>query len=225
MAEFGEGLMTLRKITILCTSLAVASLGMGQDMSNEEFTDADFEKFFGLIEDGKISREEMLKRCENEVIGFTFAGLNLVHKELRERIDYNQTRVTGSMDGRVMRSRHFNASFGEWTGSVFKPLCAGMWSMTIDVDATPNTRIELYVRRPGQERPGEVVVGSNTGHLTLVMPLGTGDEVSTWSSARGDDAKRRINQATFTAYKVGHIEKYMTEFDEDAWNADIEALR
>jgi len=197
----------------------------GQDMSNEEFTDEDFAKFFGLIEDGRISREKMIRRCADEVIGFTFAGKDIEHTGERNRIDYNQTRVTGSVDRRVMRSRHFNASFGEWTGSVFKPLCAGMWSIVVDFDATPNTRVSLYVRKPGESRPGAMIVDSRTGHLSLVMPLGTGDEVSTWSESLDEKSELRIKSATFTAYKVGHIEKYMKAFDEDAWNADIEALK
>ncbi len=214
----------------LCALLAliisvVAPSTAAQDMSKEEFTDHDFEQFFGLIENGKITREKMIARCKKEVVGFTFAGLDLTHSDERDRIEYNQTRAQGSVDGRVMRSRHFNVSFGEWTGAVFKPLCSGMWSMTIDFDATPNTRVELFVRKPGEERPGNLILSSKTGQLSLTMPLGTGDEVSTYTVALGDAAERRIEQVTFTAYKVGHIEKYMTEFDEDAWNADFEALK
>ncbi len=197
----------------------------GQDMSDEEFTDDDFAKFFGLIENGKISREKMIGRCVDEVVGFTFAGYDLKHGGKRVRIDYNQTRVKGSVDERVMRSRHFNVSFGEWTGSVFKPLCSGMWSIAVDFDATPGTRVDLYVRRPGEKRPGKLIVGSKTGHLSLVMPLGTGDEVSTFSESIDGKSDRRIYAATFTVAKVGHIEKYMQEFDEDAWNADLEALK
>lgn len=205
--------------------MIVASSAAAQDMSKEEFTDHDFEQFFGLIENGKITREKMIARCEKKVVGFTFAGLDLTHSGKRDRIEYNQTRVQGSVDGRVMRSRHFNVSFGEWTGAVFKPLCSGMWSMTIDIDATPNTRVELYVRKPGEERPGKLILSSKTGQLSLTMPLGTGDEVSTYTVALGNEAERHIEQATFTAYKVGHIEKYMAEFDQDAWNADFEALK
>jgi len=214
----------LRPVLALLGSVLLLPV-FGQNMSNEEFTDDDFAKFFGLIEDGKISREKMVRRCVDEVVGFTFAGYDLVHSGERARIDYNQTRINGSVDGRVMRSRHFNVSFGEWTGSVFKPLCSGMWSIAIDFDATPNTRVGLYVRKPGEPRPGTLIVGSRTGHLSLAMPLGTGDEVSTYSESVNDKNDRRIHAATFTAYKIGHIEKYMQEFDENAWNADLEALK
>lgn len=214
----------------LCTLLAMiiivaASSAAAQDMSNEEFTDHDFDQFFGLIENGKITREKMLIRCEKEVVGVTFAGLDLTHSGERDRIEYNQTQVQGSVDSRVMRSRHFNVSVGEWTGAVFKPVCSGMWSMTVDFDATPNTRVELYVRKPGEDRPGTLILSSKTGQLSLAMPLGTGDEVSTYTVALGDEAERRIEQATFTVYKIGHIEKYMTELDMDAWAADLVALK
>lgn len=212
-------------LTILCTGLLISAACPGQDMSKEEFTDEDFEKFFGLIENGKISLEKMLVRCEKEVVGFTFAGLDLVHTRDRERVNYNQTRVTGSVDGRVMRSRHFNVSFGEWTGSVFKPLCSGMWSVTVNFEASPNTQVDLYLRKPGEERPGRNILSSRNGHLSITLPLGTGDELSTYSIPIGDKPERTIRQATFTAHKLGHIDKYMAEFDEDAWNADIEALK
>ena len=217
--------MKIRTLTILCTGLAVFSAVNAQDMSGEEFTDHDFEQFFGLIEDGKISRDVMTKRCEKEVVGFTFAGLNLNHKKDRQRIKYNQTRVKGSVDGRVMRSRHFNVSFGEWTGAVFKPLCAGMWSIAIDYQASPNTQVDLYLRKPGKPRPGELILSNASNHLSLVLPLGTGDEISTYTVSTSDQPEREIEQITFSAFKIGHIEKYMAEFDEDAWNADFEALK
>jgi hypothetical protein len=217
------------KIIIRCcylfASLLMAAAAPAQDMSNEEFTDHDFEQFFGQIEGGKISLEKMIARCKQEVVGFTFAGLDLQHNGERERIDYNQTRIKGSVDGRVMRSRHYNFSFGEWTGSVFKPLCSGLWSIGVDFDASPNTRVDLYLRKPGEERPGQAILSSSSGHLSLALPLGTGDEISTYTVSVTDKPQRTIPQATFTAYKIAHIDKYMTEFDEAAWNADVEALK
>jgi hypothetical protein len=61
------------------------------------------------------------------------------------------------------------------------------------------------------------------------MPLHTGDEVSTYSEAvssvSDDGMKRRLEQVTFTAYKIGHLAKYVEEFDVDAWNAELEALK
>ncbi len=232
-------------------SFLLIGVAHGQAMSDEEFTDEDFAQFFGLIEGGKITREKMNARCEKEIVGFTFAGSNLVHEQAAERVDYNETGMKGSVDGRVLRSRHFNATFGEWTGAVFKPLCPGMWVISVDFAArgarpaiaessqdevwADGVRVLLYVRRAGEERPGTPVIqsagvrGDGNGHLTIALPLHTGDEVSTWSEAIGnaphDGTRRRVEQITFTAYKIGHLEKYVEEFDVDAWNAELEALK
>ena len=243
--------MKIRFLGVFVSSFLLISVVHAQAMGDEEFTDDDFAQFFGLIEGGKISKEKMNARCEKEVVGFTFAARDLVHERVAERIDYNATGMKGSLDGRALRSRHFNATFGEWTGAVFKPLCPGMWVMSVDfsssgspaaateiVDDEPwaeGVRVVLYVRRAGEERPGRRVtrsaeiIGRGSGHLTIAMPLHTGDEVSTYSEAvssvSDDGMKRRLEQVTFTAYKIGHLAKYVEEFDVDAWNAELEALK
>jgi hypothetical protein len=61
--------------------------------------------------------------------------------------------------------------------------------------------------------------------MTIALPLHTGDEVSTYSEAIGTSRKRVLERVTFTAYKTGHLEKYVKDFDVDAWNADLEALQ
>jgi len=225
-------------------SLALTGIGRGQSLADEEFTDYDFAQFFGLIADGKISREKMNARCEKEVVGFTFAAKDLVHDGGLERIDYNETGMTASVDGRALRSRHFNATFGEWTGAVFKPLCPGMWVISVDFtsadgpdgdvsveDLAERVRLHLYLRRENEKRPGAsimrtgMVVSRASGHMDIALPLRTGDEISTYSEAVGSEGKRHLERVTFTAYKTGHLEKYVEEFDVDAWNADLEALK
>ena len=238
-------------IGFVLLSLLLTGVAHGQAMADEEFTDEDFAQFFGLIEGGKISKEKMNARCEKEVVGFTFAGKDLMHERALERVDYNETGMTGSVDGRALRSRHFNATFGEWTGAVFKPLCPGMWVISVDfaalegapaaVDSSKSegwaegVRVLLYVRRAGEQRPGTSVAhsadikGDGSGHLTIALPLHTGDEVSTYSQAvsgaSDDGMKRLLERVTFTAYKIGHLEKYVEEFNVDAWNAELEALK
>jgi len=218
--------------------------GRSQSLADEEFTDDDFAQFFGLITDGKISREKMNARCEKEVVGFTFAARNLVHGGELERVDYNETGVVASVDGRSLRSKHFNATFGEWTGAVFKPLCPGMWVISVDfsigngVDddvsdeaSAQGVRLHLYLRRENEERPGTSVMHTGTagsrgsGHMNIALPLRTGDEVSTYSERVGSSKQRLLERVTFTAYKIGHLEKYAEEFDLDAWNKDLEALK
>ena len=222
---------------IFMAGILAAGPAGAQSMADEKFTDEDFAQFFGLIENGKITREKMNARCENEVVGFTFAGKDLVHEGGLQRVDYNVTGMTASVDGRVLRSRHYNATFGEWTGAVFKPLCPGMWAISVDFATADlpgrkdGLRLHLYVRRADEDRPGMSVLqtaavgGGSSGHLSIALPLRTGDEVSTWTEGIGAKSRRALEGVTFTAYKVGHLGKYIEEFDVDAWNADLLALK
>ena len=236
--------MRAENLAGLVLGMFISLSAAAQSFADEEFTDDDFAQFFGLIVDGKITKEKMNKRCEKEIVGFTFTGKDLLHDGDLARVDYNETGLKASVDGRTLRSRHFNATFGEWTGAVFKPLCPGMWVISVDFSTAPGSadveekmaddvRLHLYVRRGEEDRPGTSVMQSRTageglrgnGHLTIALPLHTGDEVSTYSEAIGTSRKRVLERVTFTAYKTGHLEKYVKDFDVDAWNADLEALR
>jgi len=220
----------------LLLSLLVPSVVFAQSFADEEFTDEDFAKFFGLIEDGKITAEKMNARCAEEILGFTFAARDLVHEGGPQRVDYNETGLNGTVDGRSLRSRHFNLSLGEWTGAVFKPICPGMWVISVDfvvgVAATGPLVLHLFVRRAGEERPGLSVLSANAAagesrHLTIALPLHTADEVTTWSEAPGPgtSSARVLERVVFTGYKIGHLEKYIQEFDVEAFNQELEAAR
>ena len=236
--------MRANSLASLVLGIFIGSVANPQSFADEEFTDEDFAQFFGLIVDGKITAEKMNKRCAKEVVGFTFAGKDLIHDGDLARVEYNETGLKASVDGRTLRSRHFNATFGEWTGAVFKPLCPGLWVISVDFSTAPNTvdddqdaaddvLMHLYVRRGDEERPGTSVLQARTagegqrgnGHMTIALPLHTGDEVSTYSEAIGASQKRVLERVTFTGYKTGHLEKYVKEFDVDAWNAELEALQ
>ena len=164
----------------LLLSLLVPSVVFAQSFADEEFTDEDFAKFFGLIEDGKITAEKMNARCAEEILGFTFAARDLVHEAGPQRVNYNETGLNGTVDGRSLRSRHFNLSLGEWTGAVFKPICPGMWVISVDfvvdAEATGPLVLHLYVRQAGEERPGLSVLSASAAagesrHLTIALPL------------------------------------------------------
>lgn len=236
--------MRAENLAGLVLGMFISLSAAAQSFADEEFTDDDFAQFFGLIVDGKITKEKMNERCANEIVGFTFSGKDLLHDGDLARVDYNETGLKASVDGRTLRSRHFNATFGEWTGAVFKPLCPGMWVISVDFSTAPGSadaeekmaddvRLHLYVRRGEEDRPGTSVMQARTageglrgnGHMTIALPLHTGDEVSTYSEAIGTSRKRMLERVTFTAYKTGHLEKYVKDFDVDAWNADLEALR
>ncbi len=225
----------------LLLSLLVPCIVCAQSFTDEEFTDEDFAKFFGLIEDDKITAKRMNARCAEEILGFTFAAKGLVHKGGPQRVYYNETGLNGTVDGRSLRSRHFNLSLGEWTGAVFKPLCPGMWVLTVDFVAgarnlgaatTEPVVLHLYVWGAGEERPGRSVLSvaaaaGESRHITIALPLHTADEVTTWSEAPklADNRTRVLERVVLTGYKIAHLEKYIEEFDVEAFNQELEAVR
>lgn len=197
----------------------------GHDTSSfaqESFTEDDFAQFFSLVQDGRIPAADMSARCREQGIGFTFVGRDIVHDQPEQRIFYNVSREDSSADGRTLRAKHFNASFGEWTGSVFKPLCPGMYTITVDFPPLAEGEVAIFMRRPGEERPGRRLLGTGSGHLTLAMPLHSMDEISTWTEA---DGERRLAQVTFTAVKVQHLEDYIVDVDMDQYTQDIALLK
>jgi hypothetical protein len=207
-------------------------------LAKEEFTDEDFAQFFGLIVDGKITREKMAARCAREIVGFTFAGKDLLHDGGLTRLDYNVTKQSRSVDGRALRSRHFNVSLGEWSGAVYRPLCPGLYTITVEFAtgdagrrAAEDVSVHLYLRRAGETRPGQRIItalkpgkGPGTAQATLSLPLHTGDEISTWSEGAGD-RPRLIRQVHFTAYKIAHLEKYVEALDVDAFTKEVNELK
>ena len=48
-------------------------------IDTQEFTEENFQHFFGLLKDGKISADKMVEFCTDEHLGFTFTGTNLEH--------------------------------------------------------------------------------------------------------------------------------------------------
>lgn len=220
--------------------LATSAAGAESTFQQEAFSEDDFAQFFSLIVDGKISKEKMSARCREQAIGFTFAGKDILHESGPERIFYNVSRENASVDGRTLRSKHSNASFGEWTGAVFKPLCPGLYSLIVDFstksagdDEAEEVLVHLYLKRAADERPGRQLVTAiknepgprGSGHATVALPLHSGDEISTWSEARGANQKRLLEHVTFTAYKVVHLESYVEEIDMDAWTRDVVMLK
>ena len=218
-------MLRLLATTLALLTIADGSMAGAHDQSSfakESFTEDDFSQFFSLIEDGRIPADKIGERCRTQGIGFTFAGQAIEHTQDRQRIFYNLSREDSSVDGRTLRAKHFNASFGEWTGAVFKPLCPGMYLISVDFSPTPATQIAIYLRRAGEERPGLRVVGSAHGHLTLALPLHSMDEVSTWSESA---TARKIEQVTLTAVKVQHLEDYVTDIDMDLFTEEMTLLK
>lgn len=211
-------------IVILSMWCGVALAGGHNEGSfaKESFTEDDFAQFFSLIENGVIPADKISERCRQQGIGFTFLGENIVHERERQRIFYNVSREDSSVDGRTLRAKHFNASFGEWTGSVFKPLCPGMYLISLDFIGPKNTTVALFLRQAGEQRPGRRVLGSSTGHFTLALPLHSMDEISTWTESNG---KATLDQVTFTAVKTQHLEDWVADVDMDLFTEETTLLK
>ncbi len=81
---------------------AAALIGVGtvaaQTNSEEEFTDEDFAQFFGLLVDGKISRQKLDARCAGKSLGFTFAAADFVQQGPPQRRCNPRTQLADRMD-------------------------------------------------------------------------------------------------------------------------------
>jgi len=231
-------LITAILLLAVATALSSAQARSPLPIDNQEFTDEDFQKFFGLLEDGKITLEKNEQRCAKEEIGFTYTGAKLKHPAEATRIDYNVTKLDMSTDGRPFRSKYRNATFGEWTGQAFKPLCGGLYVFTVEYGTALRKRgdprdisVQIYLRREGDTRPGYKVIESHpsgggdygTGMVTVVLPLATGDEVSTWTES-GIGQSIRLETVSISGYKIAHLPEMIRAFDQEAWSTDMRAL-
>ncbi len=234
-------MMKLRHLTagamglaLAIVALAWASASAAKEFDYETFTQQDFDKFFGLIEDGKVSAEKLNAMCDGRPIGFTVAAKDAVYDG--KRINFNVSQQLGSIDGRSFRSRYHNASLGEWVESVFKPLCPGLYVVALDVLVSKASQDEanaqIVLRQAGEPRPGRAMTtarivggGRRTGHGSVVLALSTGDEVSAMIAASNGNSDVVLEHATLTVAKIAHLGDLISEFDQDAWDSDLKALQ
>jgi hypothetical protein len=206
-------------------------------IDTQEFTPEDFQHFFGLLEDGKISEAKMVEFCADEHSGFTFTGADIVHEGGRQRIDYNVTALDMTVDGRPFRSQYRAPSFGEWTREVFKPLCPGLYSFTVNFELTlprgaeaEDFSVQIYMQREGDIRPGLLLMEAHpagsrkfaAGQASVVVPMATGDEISTWTTMVDSEGERTLTSVSISGYKIAHLPELAKSFDMKAWD---EAMR
>jgi len=201
-------------------------------IDTQQFTPEDFQHFFGLLEDGKVSAEKMVEFCADEQLGFTLTGADLMHEGERQRIDYNVTALEMTVDGRPFRSQYRAPSFGEWTREVFKPLCPGLYSITVHFEADlprgqkpENLSVQIYMQREGDVRPGLLVAEGHpagtrkfaAGQTSVVVPMASGDEISTWTQLLDDEGERTLSRVSINIYKIAHLPELVKPFDMKAW--------
>lgn len=183
--------------------------------------------FFDILVDGKANKEAIGKHCgepDGFVRAMSAAALNSTQKESGARLVYKDKQLA-----------NVNANPGEWTTEVYKTLCPGLYSVTLDYTAAPKTgasggdvAVQLYVwRKTGKAaRPGELVAvadktgkGRGTGHAAVTLTMGTGDEISTYAVA-ADGKPAHFERAQISAYRVQHMPQLAIDFDSAWWEGD-----
>lgn len=205
--------------------LAVALLSFTAFVTSTTARNEDF-IFFNLIVDGKVPKEKIVTHCEGRPTGFSVVAERQSHDKDMSMVQYNAAQVT-----------NINASPGEWTGAVYKPLCPGQYTFTIDFIASDDdganaksVSVELYQRKRNGDRPGQLVAVAaltdarkgGTGHATVMLEMATGDELYTYSRAEGN-AKRHFTRVQLSGYKVNDMPENAADWDSEAWNAELAA--
>jgi hypothetical protein len=181
----------------------------------------------------------MVEFCADEYVGFTFTGADIKHEGERQRIDYNVTALEMTVDGRPFRSQYRAPSFGEWTREVFKPLCPGLYAFTVNFETTfprgqkpQDLSVQIYMQREGDTRPGLLLMEAHpagdrkfaTGQTTVVIPMASGDELSTWTHMADDESERTLIAVSISGHKVAHLPELVKPFDMKAWDQSMREL-
>ena len=88
-------------------------------------------------------------------------------------------------------------------------------------------KVMLWRKEAGGLRPGTVVgiaektgaAARGTGHINVMLRLGSGDEVSTFS-ASADGKPRYFERIALTGYLASAIDKLAADFDTTVWEAE-----
>ncbi|MBL8642455.1 MAG: hypothetical protein JNK21_00870 [Rhodospirillaceae bacterium] len=183
--------------------------------------------FFNILKDGKADKEAIGKHCgeaDGWVRAFTAASLNLTQKEAGQRVVYKDKQFT-----------NVNANPGEWSTAVYKALCPGLYTFTLDYTAAPkdgttnsDVAVQMYVwRKTGSTpRPGDLIAvadkagkGRGTGHASATITMNTGDELSTFGVS-ADGKSRFFERIQLNGYRVHHMPQLAADFDSVWWEAD-----
>lgn len=183
--------------------------------------------FFDILKDGKAEKDLIGKHCgeaDGFVRAFSGVSLNLAQKDQGQRVAYKDMQFT-----------NINANPGEWSTQVYKSLCPGLYTFTLDYTAAPkdgatagDVAVQVYVwRKAGKTpRPGDVVAvadkagkGRGTGHAAATIAMNTGDELSTFAVS-ADGKPRFFERIQLNGYRVQHMPLLAADFDTVWWEAD-----
>jgi hypothetical protein len=190
--------------------------------------------FFSLIKDGKVAKDEIARHCEStdgRVRALSTASLNLTLAKNHERVKYGDRQFT-----------NVNFSPGEWTGEVYKAICPGLYSVSVDFIATDkdgataaDVTAHIHIWRRGvvdkegkpQGRPGDLAgvafkagpAPRGTGHASALLALGTGDEISTHSLS-SDGKPRHFERIELNVHRVQPMPDLARDYVAAEWEAD-----
>ncbi len=234
--NFVGALMLASMIVIL--DAASQEFDYFKEFDYDNFRPNDFQKFYGRIDDGKITADQLNQMCENRPLGFTVEAKNVALETSGALLTYNVSNQMGSVDGRAFRSTYFNASLGEWTGAVFKPMCPGLYAFSLDftaqvsADSAEDVLMHLLLRRRDGDLPGKTVATAiktsppsrSGGHTSVALILGTGDEVSTLVQSSDPATQAHLELARLSIYKINHLPELIRDVDVDARSQELKAL-
>lgn len=215
----------MRTDFILATSIGIfgifAAASTSAQQSIEE--EPDF-SFFELIEEGKVSAEKIAAYCEGLPRAFSVETRDLVHTRPHQRVAFSGRNIS-----------NVNANPGVWNGSLYKPICPGLYAFNVDFISSAedgategDVIVHLHVwHRGGRERPGELTAMAlkpaglkrGVGHASTAVKLASGDEFSLFTLSPGAE-KRRFERIQLTAYRVTHMADLARDFELDVWEQE-----
>lgn len=214
----------MRMQLIPATSILIAALVAATSTSAQQpIEEPDF-AFFGLIEDGKVSAEKIAAYCEGLPRAFSVETRDLVHTQPHQRVEFSGRNIT-----------NVNANPGVWNGSLFKPICPGLYAFNVDFMSSAedgatdgDVIVHLHVwHRGGRDRPGELTamavkpagLARGVGHASTAVTIASGDEFSLFTLSPGAE-KRHFERIQLTAYRVTHMPDLARDFDLDLWEQE-----
>ena len=215
-------------LSLLATTVVASSPAWAQAEKEDE---PDF-VFFSLIDDnGHVPADIVAEHCANSPRALSVETRDLVHTTPHQRVWFNGRQIT-----------NVNANPGEWTGALYKPLCPGLYSFSVDFmtsaeDGATDGEVIVHLHtwhRGGRDRPGELSAMAvkapgqdrGVGHASVIVEMATGDEFSLFTLSPGAE-KRRFERLQLTAYRVNHIADLARSFNSKVWDqerADSDAV-
>ncbi len=211
----------LATLTPTAVIIAAVILVSGSTQAQESIEEEPNFAFFELIEEGKVSADRVSDHCKDLPRSFSVETNNLMHTQPHQRVTFSGRNIS-----------NVNANPGVWNGSLYKPICPGLYAFNVDFisstkDGATNGDVIVHLHvwhRGGRERPGELTamaikpsgLDRGIGHATVAVKMASGDEFSLFTLSPGAD-RRHFERIQLTAFRVTHMSELAREFDLGIW--------